>query len=103
MNTKLIAALVIVGVLAVTVVGLVSAQIATSNPNGTINNGATNTGFFSWIGRCFGFRGAPYYGTGTSANQGFPANITVTNPYTNTTTTYTGYYGYGPCMGRFIP
>ena len=32
MNTKLIAALVIVGVLAVAVVGLVAAQVATSSP-----------------------------------------------------------------------
>ena len=100
MNTKLLVALVIVGVLAVTVVGLVSAQIATSTPNGTAN-GATNTGFFGWVGRCFGFRGTQNYATGTSAYQSQPANITVTNPYTNQTTTYQGYYGYGRCMGFF--
>ena len=62
MNTKLIVAVVIVGVLAVTVVGLVAAQIATANPNGTTANGATNGGFFGWMGRCLGFRGASYYG-----------------------------------------
>ena len=99
MNTKLIVALVIVGVLAVAVVGMVSAQIATSTPNGT-TTGATNNGFFGWMGRCFGFRGAQSYGTGTSAYQGQPLNITVTNPNTGTTTTYQSY-GYGRCMGFF--
>ena len=85
MNTKLIAALVIVGVLAITVVGLVSAQIATSNPNGT-TNAASNNGVFGWIGRCFGFGGTTYSGTGTSTYQGTPANS-----------------GYGPCMRGVIP
>ena len=98
MNTKLLVALVIVGVLAVTIVGLVAAQIVTSSPNGTSANGSSSSGFFGWMGRCLGFREAQY-GTGTSAYQGLPANITVTNPYTNTTTTYQGYYGYGGCMG----
>jgi hypothetical protein len=98
MNTKLIVALVLVGVLAVAVVGLVSAQIATTAPNGTAN-GATTNGFFGWMGRCFGFRGAQNVGTGTSAYQGQPANITITNPNTGTTTTYQGYYGR--CMGFF--
>ncbi len=100
MNTKLIAALVIVGVLAVVVVGLVSAQIATKAPNGTANSETTN-GFFGWMGRCFGFRGAQYDGTETLVDQGLPSNITVTNPYTNTTTVYQGPSGYGRCMGFF--
>jgi predicted porin len=106
MNTKLIAALVIVGVLAVTIVGLVSAQIATSNPNGTTANGSTSDGFLGWMGRCLGFRGAPYYGTGTSAVPQAPLNITVTDPNTNTTTTFQSYgngYGYGGCMRGFFP
>ena len=102
MNTKLIVALVLVGVLAVFAVGLVSAQIATSTPNGTTSNGASNGGFFGWVGRCFGFRGAQYYGTGASAYQGLPSSITVTNPSTGSTTTYQGY-GYGPCIGRVLP
>ena len=103
MNTKLIAALVIVGVLAVAVVGLVAAQVATSSPNGTATNGTPNGGFFGWMGRCLGFRSSQYYGTGTPVHQGVPANITVTNPNTGTTTTYQGYYGYGGCMGGFFP
>jgi hypothetical protein len=135
MNIKLIAALVVVGVLAISLVGIiaVSAQVAASipTPNGTVPNGASTGGFFGWMGRCLGFRGAPYYGTGTSAvfpQQ--PLNITVTDPNTNTTTTYQGYgmpfypsqpqtvtnpntetttyqgnygYGYGGCMRGFFP
>jgi hypothetical protein len=99
MNTKLIAALVIVGVLAVTVVGLVSAQIATSNPNGTTANGASNNGFFGWMGNCFRFRSSPNYGTQSSIAPNLPGNMTVTDPNTGTTTTYQGYVGYGRCMG----
>jgi hypothetical protein len=99
MNTKLIVALVIVGVLALTVVGLVSAQIATSTPS---PNGTTaNNGFFGWMGRMMGFRGTSY-GAGTPI-QGQPANITVTDPNTGQTTTYQGYFGYGRCMRGFFP
>jgi hypothetical protein len=98
MSTKLIVALAIVAVLAVAVVGLVSAQIATSAPNGS-PNGATNNGFFGWMGRCFGLRGTQYYGAGTTAYQGLPANITVTDPNTGVATTYQGNIGYGRCMG----
>ena len=67
MNTKLIVALVIVGVLAIFAVGLVSAQVATSKPNGTTTNGSTVNSFFCWMERCIGFRGAQNYGTGTSS------------------------------------
>jgi hypothetical protein len=107
MNTKLIVALAIIGVLAVTTVGVVSAQIATStpNPNGTATNGAQNGGFFGRVGRCFGLNGSQHYGTGTPAYQGQPANITVTDPNTGQTATYQGYYGngYGRCMRGFHP
>ncbi len=44
MNPKLIAALVIVGVLAIAVIGLASAQIVSTAPNGT-PNGATPMAF----------------------------------------------------------
>jgi hypothetical protein len=104
MNTKLIVALVIVGVLAIAVVGLVSAQIATPTPNGTSPNGAPAGGFFGWVGRCFGLRGSQYYDTGTPAYRApLPANITVTDPNTGQTATYQGYYGYGGCMRGFYP
>ena len=99
MTTKLIVALVLVGVLAVTIVGLVSAQIVTSNSNGTTTNSSPTNGFFGWMGRCFGFRSTQYSGTQSPVYPNQPGNITVTNPYTNTTTTYQGYYGYGGCMG----
>ena len=94
MNTKLMVALVIVGVLAVAVVGMVAAQIATPTPNGTTNTSPVN-GLFGWIGRCFGLRAQQYSGTQTAASQEKPVTVTVTDPNTNTTTTYKEYPGYG--------
>jgi len=104
MNSKLIAAFVIAGVSAIVVVGLVAAQVATASaPNGTAA-WTSNGGFFGWMGRCFGFRHASYYGTQSPAYPGQPDYITVTNSKTGTTTTYQGYYGYGPCgMMGFRP
>ena len=108
MNSKLIVGLVIVGVLAVALIGIVavSAQGATSTPNITTRNGASYNGFFGWMGRMMGFKGTPYYGPGTSSVPQQPLNITVTDPNTNTTTTYQSYgygYGYGGCMRGFFP
>jgi len=91
MNTKLIVALVIVAVLAVTVVGLVAAQIATStpSPNGTTANGAHTGGFLGWMGRCLGFRGD---------------DNNFNSPCANPTTTDQGSNGYGRCgMIRSFP
>jgi hypothetical protein len=102
MKIKLLVALVIVGVLAVSLVGLVAAQIASPSPSGTgasANNSPINN-FFGWVGNCFRFRGTPNYGVQTPGYLNAPAN-TATNPYTNTTSTYQGYFG--PCMGRYIP
>jgi hypothetical protein len=104
MNTKLIVAVVLVGVLAIITVGLVAAQIATANPDGTTANRAIYSGFFGWIGRCLGFKGASYYGTQAPAYPIQAENITVYNPYTGTTKTYQGCYGYGRCgMMGFYP
>jgi hypothetical protein len=105
MNTKLIMALILVGVLTVAV-GLVSAQITTptTTPSTTSSNGTPNGGFFGWVSRCFGLGSPQYYGTQSPAYQApLPANITVTDPYTRQTTTYPGYYGYGRCMQGFYP
>ena len=107
MNTKIIVALALLGVLAVAIIGLVSAQIATPNPdqNRTTPYEASNNGFFGWLGRCFSF-GRQYYGTQAPTYQTpLPANITVTDPYTGQTTTYQSYYGYGygGCMRGFFP
>ncbi len=97
MNTKLIVALIIVGVLAATVVGLVAAQAVTqtSTPNGTNANGAQTGGFFGWMGRMMGFGGAPYYSTQAPIAGSQPLNITVTDPNTNTTKSYQVQPGYG--------
>ena len=108
MNTKLIVALVLVGVLAVAVVGLVSAQIVTpiTSVSATSSDGTPNGGFFGWVGRCFGFGRSQYYGAQAPACQApLPANITVTDPYTGQTANYPGYYGYGygGCMRGFFP
>jgi len=107
MNTKLLAALIVVGVLAIAVVGLVAAQVAITSPtpNGT-STGPANGGFFGWIGRCMGFGNAGYYGTQAAPSTAYPSqagqpvNITVTDPNTGASTTYQGYqsYGYG-CGG----
>ena len=105
MNTKLIAALAIVAVLAVAAVGIAAAQIATTTPSPTGANGAPYNGFWGWMGRCLGFKNT-YATSAAPANPtqpALPANKTVTDPYTNQTTTYQGYYGYGPCMRGFIP
>ncbi len=96
MNTKLIVALVIVGVLATTIVGLVAAQsnvVPTSN--GTNANGAQAGGFFGWMDRMMGLRGTPYYGTQAPSIGSQPLNITVSDPNTNLTTTYQAYPGFG--------
>jgi hypothetical protein len=95
MKTKLLVALVIVSVLAVSLIGLVAAQIAAPSPSttaGSTNRAAYNN-IFGWMGRCFRFGGAPNYGTQTPAYPNAPANITVTDPYTNTTTTYQATWG----------
>ena len=96
MNTKLLAALIVAGILAIAVVGFVAAQVATTSPTPNGTSASANGGFFGWIGRCFGIRGAPYYATTQApANQSQPITVTVTDPNTNTTTTYQGYPGYG--------
>ena len=98
MSSKLIAALIVASVLAIAVVGLVAAQAAsTSTPNGTTRT-VSSAGFFGWMGRCLGFRGTYNNAAQAPAYVGQPDNI-ITNPNTGTSTTYQGYYGYGPCSG----
>jgi|GEM_PF-3183586 hypothetical protein len=104
MNTKLIVALVVLGVVAVALVGLVSAQItATPSPSAAPNGAAASAnGFIGWIGRCFGYGAAPYYGAQGQVAPNLPANTTVPNPYVNPPVQ--GYYGYGRgCWGRWLP
>ncbi len=99
-NTKIIIALVAVAALALVVVGLVSAQVATTPPPGT-TTAPNSGGFFGWIGRCFGYGAAPYYGTQGQVAPNLPANATVQTPYGNVPPVQ-GYYGRG-CWGRFLP
>ena len=100
MNTKLIVALVVFGVLTVSLVGLVSAQVASSP---SPSDAQSVNGFVGWVGNCFRFNGAPGYGTQCSAAQNQPANTGAPNPYINTAPQQ-GYDGYGDgCKGRFLP
>ncbi len=105
-NTKIIIALVAIAALALIVVGLVSAQVAAIQnvPGATPSTAVPNNGgFFGWIGRCFGYGAAPYYGTQSPIVPNLPANTTAPNPYVNAPPTQ-GYYGYGRgCWGRFLP
>lgn len=97
MKTKTTIALVLViaAAFVVAAIGIAYAQtVTTPTPNGT-TNGTPNSGFFGWLGRCLGFKGA-YYGT-----SGQPSSITVTDPNTGTTRTLS--YGYGPCMREIFP
>ena len=89
-KTKIIIAFVAVAALTLAIVGLASAQIATNQPNTTT---APATGFWGWIGNCFGY--------GTNGNQYVapqaPTDGSVPVPYQG------GYgygYGYGPCWTR---
>ena len=93
-TTKIIIATVAITALALAAIGLASAQLQTNQAyNGT--TAPNGGGFLGWISRCFGF-GPQYYGTTAPAYQApLQANITVTDPNTNQTTTYQGYYGYG--------
>jgi hypothetical protein len=105
-NTKIILALVAVAALALVVIGLVSAQVAATQniPGATPSTTApNNAGFFGWIGRCFGYGAAPYFGAQGQVAPIIPTNPTTQNPYVNVPPAQ-GYYGYGQgCRGRFIP
>jgi hypothetical protein len=93
-TTKILIAAVAVTALALVAIGLASAQLQ-ANQTYTGTTAPDGGGFLGWIGRCFGF-GPQYYGTTAPAYQApLQANITVTDPNTNQTTTYQGYYGYG--------
>jgi hypothetical protein len=101
MNTKLIVALVAFGVLAVALLGAVSAQLVTTQTPTQSPDSVQNIGFWRWIGRCFGFIDEHHFG----AQEPLQANITVTDPNTGQTSTYQSYfgYGYGGCMRGYYP
>ena len=94
-KTKMIIALAVVAVLTLAVVGLASAQIvANQTYAGTNPEGTANTGFWGWVGNCFGYKTNQPYGSQYVAPQG-SADGSVPAPYQG------GYgYGYGPCWTR---
>ena len=91
MNTKLIVAFVLLGVLTVAAIGLVSAQVASPSPS---PNGAQTDGVWGWMGRCLG-RSAQCYGTQA---PGYACQPTV-DPNTGEVP-YQGYCGNGYGCGR---
>jgi len=94
-TTKIVIAAVAVTALALVAIGLASAQLQ-ANQTYTGTAASNGDGFLGWIGRCFGFGNSQYYGTAAPAYQApLLANITVTDPATNQTSTYQGYVGYG--------
>ena len=98
-KTKIIIALVAIAALTLTIVGLAAAQISANQPYNNTgpsqNNYSPNTGFWGWIGNCFGFRSSQPYGTQYVAPTA-PANSPVPGPYQSGY--YGNGYGYGPCM-----
>jgi len=63
-KTKLLIALVAVGAVGLVLVGLASAQIAAYQSFTTNPTDATNSGFWGWIGNCFGYTtNKPYAST----------------------------------------
>ncbi|MCL4429490.1 MAG: hypothetical protein M1167_01940, partial [Chloroflexi bacterium] len=74
-KTKIIIAIVALAAIALTIVGLASAQILANqtytNPGTTPNPAAPNNGFWGWIGSCFGFRSNQFLGN-HSANPTHP-------------------------------
>jgi hypothetical protein len=96
-KTKIFIALVVIAALTLTVVGLASAQAAAYQTYaGTNPNTAPNSGFWGWMGNCFGFRNSQPNANQYVAPQA-PTNNSVPAPYTGS---YGYGYGFGPCWAR---
>ena len=96
MKTKIIVALIAVSALALSLVGLAVAQAVQYQNNATApqDGSAPNSGFWGWIGSCFGWRDTQtnYYGEPVGPQ----------NPSSDQAASNQGgyYYGYGPCWAR---
>ena len=94
-KTKIIIALVAVAILTLTIVGLASAQIASSQTNpGT----SPNNGFWGWMSNCFGLRNNQPY-----ANQYGTPPASANNPDPTPSQANGNYYGFGLCGTLFDP
>jgi hypothetical protein len=99
-KTKIVIALVAIAALTLAIVGFAAAQIAQNQPcaNTTTdpNNTVPNSGFWGWIGNCFGLRtGQPY------ANQYVVPPVTINSSVSAPYQPYQGgYYGNGYGYGR---
>lgn len=101
-NAKIIIAIAAIAALTLAVVGLAAAQIVQNQiyTSTQTNAQSPNTGFWGWIGNCFGWRTtAPQ-----TANQQVPIGpVQPTQPTEPNATVPPvpnqngNYYGYGPC------
>ena len=97
-TTKIIIVVVAVAALGLVAAGLASAQLQ-ANQTYT-GEQAPNSGFFGWIGNCFGLNGnQPYYGAPYQAPQGADGANTPEPNVPNQGGLGYGY-GYGPCWAR---
>ena len=105
-KTKIVISLAAVAVIALVIVGLASAQIATYQ-NTTTNlttapDGVANPGFWGWIGRCFRFGTSQSYANPYLAPvQPAPANASIPVPGIPYQGGYGYGYGYGSCWARW--
>jgi hypothetical protein len=105
-RTKIAIALVAVAALTLVAVGLASAQLQANQPyNGTTspNQAAPNTGFWGWLGNCFGYgTNQAYAGQYVAPQAPTDGSVPTPEPYQPYQGNY-GYgygYGYGPCWAR---
>ena len=104
-KTKKLLVLVVIAAIALVIVGLASAQIAgyqsaTTNPTAA-PNGAPSSGFWGWVGRCFGFStNQPYTNPYLAPVQPAPTNTSIPVPAVPYQGSYSYGYGYSPCWAR---
>jgi len=103
-KTKIVIALVAVAALTLVAVGLASAQMIADQPYATTNpnQAAPNTGFWGWLGNCFGYTtNQAYAGQYVAPQAPTEGSVPAPAPYQGGYGNGYGYgYGYGPCWAR---
>jgi len=94
-KTKIIIGLVAVEILMLTIVGLASAQITSSQTYPGTNS---NNGFLGWMSNCFGLRNNQ-----PSANQYVAPPASTNIPVPTPSQGNGNYYRFGPCWARINP
>lgn len=98
-KTKIVIALVAVAVLGLVLVGLASAQIGVNQYSATNPTAAPNSGFWGWMGNCFGYSNNQQYANQYPTQQA-PTDQTAPAPNQPYQNGYGYGYGYGPCWAR---